>query len=312
MTLDQLRIFIAVAEREHVTQAAAFLNLTQSAVSAAVSALEERHAVRLFDRVGRGILLTDAGRLFLDEAHAVLARAAQAERLLGDLAGLRRGTLRLAGSQTVANYWLPPLMQQFHAAHPGFSLSLVTGNSEAVARMVHDATVDLGFVEGEIDDPTLSVRPLPGDDLALVVAPGHDWATRPPFTAADLQASPWVLREPGSGTRTACEAVLARHGLTVGDIDIALELPSNEAVRAAVEAGAGATILSMLVVRASLDAARLARVPIDLPPRRFHLLRHKERHLSLAERRFMEFATPDRSVAPGSPVPRASCSQLPS
>ena len=293
MTLDQLRIFIAVAEREHVTQAAAALNLTQSAVSAAISTLEERHAVRLFDRVGRGIMLTDAGRLFLDEARGVLARAEQAERLLGDLAGLRRGTLRLAASQTVSNYWLPPLMQQFHAAHPGFGLELLTGNSAEVAQMVHGATVDLGFVEGEIDDPALSVRSLPGDSLALVVAPDHDWATLPPITAEDLKTSPWVLREPGSGTRAVCAAALARYGLTSADLDIALVLPSNEAVRAAVEARAGATILSMLVVLPSIDAGRLVRVPFDLPPRRFHVLRHKERHLSLAERRFLEFAAPE-------------------
>lgn len=287
MTLDQLRIFIAVAEREHVTQAAASLHLTQSAVSAAISALEDRHAVRLFDRVGRRIVLTDAGRLFLDEARAVLARSEQAERLLGDLAGLKRGTLRLAASQTVANYWLPPLMQKFRAAHPGFVLELATGNTADVARMVHAATVDLGFVEGEIADSTLSVRSLPGDDMALVVAPGHPWATHPP---RDLQASPWVLRESGSGTRAVFETMLGENGLSIDALDITLELPTNEAVRAAVEVGAGATVLSMLVVESAIVSGRLVRVDFALPPRRFHMLRHKERHLSLAEQRFLELA----------------------
>ncbi|TDK42147.1 LysR family transcriptional regulator [Antarcticimicrobium luteum] len=290
MTLDQLRIFIAVAEREHITRAAAALNLTQSAVSAAVAALEERHAVRLFDRVGRRILLTDPGRLFLDEARSVLARAEQAERVLGDLAGLRRGTLRLAASQTVANYWLPPLMHRFHAAHPGFTLDLTTGNTEDVARMVQAATVDLGFVEGDIDDPALSVHSFPGDELALVVAPGHDWAEQLPITRAALQAGPWVLREPGSGTRAVCAAALSLHGLATDDIEIALELPSNEAVRSAVEAGAGATVLSTLVVAPSLRTGQLVRVPFDLPPRHFHALRHKARHLSQAEQRFLDLA----------------------
>lgn len=290
MTLDQLRIFVAVAEREHVTQAAAALNLTQSAVSAAIAALEARHALQLFDRVGRRIVLTEAGRLFLDEARAVLARASQAERLLGDLAGLRRGTLRLGASQTVANYWLPRLMQRFRAEHPGVDLTLAAGNTAEVVRLVHDARVDLGFVEGVIDDAVLSVRALPGDDLALVVAPGHDWARRPPAGAADLKAGPWVLREPGSGTRAVLEDALARQGLTPGDLDVALELPSNEAVRTAVEAGAGAAILSTLVVQSSLASGRLLRVPFALPPRPFHVLRHKERHLSLAELRFLDLA----------------------
>lgn len=288
MTLDQLRIFIAVAEREHVTQAAAFLNLTQSATSAAISALEERHAVRLFDRVGRRIVLTEAGRLFLGEARAVLARAEQATRLLGDLAGLKRGTLRLAASQTVANYWLPPLMQRFRTAHPGFVLELATGNTVEVARMVHAATVDLGFVEGEIIDPALAIQNLPGDRLALVVAPGHDWTRQPPSGPDQLTASPWVLREMGSGTRAVCETALAQRGLSVTDIEIAMELPSNEAVRVAVESGAGATIMSALVTAPSVAAGKLAEVTFKLPPRQFHVLRHKERHLSLAEQRFLD------------------------
>ncbi|MDT1062478.1 LysR family transcriptional regulator [Paracoccus sp. CPCC 101403] len=290
MTLDQLRIFAAVAEREHVTQAAAFLNLTQSAVSAAISALEERHAVRLFDRVGRRIVLTDAGRSFLVEARAMLGRAEQAERLLADLAGLKRGTLRLAASQTVANYWLPPIMHRFHCTYPGFELQLSIGNTAEVAQMVHEASADLGFVEGDIEDASLSIHPLPGDQLSLVVAPGHPWVAQPPVTALDLAASPWVLREPGSGTRMVSEAVLLAHGLTIGDIQVALELPSNESVRAAVEAGAGATLISELVVTPSVETGRLARIALDLPRRDFHVLHHKERQLSLAERRFLEMA----------------------
>ena len=109
MTLEQLRIFIAVAERQHMTEAALALNLTQSATSAAIAALEERHGIRLFDRIGRRIELTELGRAFLPEARAVIARADEAAGLLGASAGLMRGRLRLAASQTAANYWLPPL-----------------------------------------------------------------------------------------------------------------------------------------------------------------------------------------------------------
>lgn len=107
MTFEQLRIFVAVAEHEPVTRAARELNLTQSATSAAVAALETRYAIMLFDRVGRRIRFTAAGRLFLAEAKAVLARASAAELVLTDLAGLRVGSLSLAASQTVGNYWLP-------------------------------------------------------------------------------------------------------------------------------------------------------------------------------------------------------------
>src|SRR5690606_10347013 len=97
-----------VAERQHMTRAAQALNITQSAASAAVAALEARHDAQLFDRVGRGLTLSEAGRAFLPEARAVLARAADAERLLDDLAGLKRGRIDIFASQTIGAYWLPP------------------------------------------------------------------------------------------------------------------------------------------------------------------------------------------------------------
>ncbi|MCJ2065707.1 LysR family transcriptional regulator, partial [Methylobacterium sp. J-088] len=107
MTLDQLRIFVAVAERQHITRAAEALNIVQSAVSAAVSGLEARHAVKLFHRVGRGIELTEAGRSFLGEARAVLARSETAELVWGDLRGLRRGTWRVDDSSNHSRHLLP-------------------------------------------------------------------------------------------------------------------------------------------------------------------------------------------------------------
>ena len=112
---------------------------------------------------------------------------------------------------------------------------------------------------------------------------------RPPHAPEDLKRSAWVMREAGSGTRAVCERAFADHGLSIEDIEVAFELPSNEAVRVAVESGAGAAILSTLVVAQAIKGGRLVAVTFDLPPRHFHVLRHKERHLSLAERRFLEF-----------------------
>ena len=134
MTLEQLRIFIAVAEYEHMTRAAADLNLTQSATSAAVAALEARYDIKLLNRIGRRIELTPAGRLFLVEARAVLARAAAAENVLADIAGLKRGSLRLAASQTVGNYWLPPLMHRYRTSYPGITLALSIGEPPGLIR----------------------------------------------------------------------------------------------------------------------------------------------------------------------------------
>jgi DNA-binding transcriptional LysR family regulator len=283
MTLEQLRIFIAVAEKQHVTRAASELNLTQSATSAAIAALEARYDIKLFDRIGRGIVLTQTGRDFLIEARAVLARAKAAAQVLNDLAGLKRGSLTIAASQTVANYWLPGRLQTFHAAYPGIDLHVTIANTELVARAVAQGSADLGFVEGEVDDASLAAKKIDGDALIVVVGAKHPWVDRKKITAKDLLATAWVLREPGSGTRSMFEAALRQSGIKLSDLKVALELPSNEAVRTAVETGDSATAISDLVVAPSLAAKTLHRVRFELPRRAFYILRHKERHASRIE-----------------------------
>src|SRR5271169_3778408 len=138
MTLDQLRVFVAVAERQHLTRAAEALNLAQSAVSSAISTLENRHSAKLFHRVGRGIELTETGTLFAAEARAVLARVASAELMLAELAGLKRGTLTVQASQTIASYWLPRHLVAFRRAHPGIDIRLTIGNTTEVAAAVRE------------------------------------------------------------------------------------------------------------------------------------------------------------------------------
>ncbi len=284
MTLEQLRIFVAVAEKQHVTRAANELNLTQSATSAAIAALETRHGVKLFDRVGRGIALTQTGRDFLVEARAVLTRARAAAQILSDLAGLKRGSLTIAASQTVANYWLPGRIQAFHTAHPGIELRVGIANTEQVALAVHEGSADLGFVEGDVDDASLAISEIGGDSLVVVVGMKHPWAGRTRIMPKDLLTTAWVLREHGSGTRSMFEAALRKSGIRFSDLQITLQLPSNEAVRAAVESGDCATAISDLVVAQSLAARTLHRVKIDLPRRSFYVLRHKERYASHVEK----------------------------
>jgi DNA-binding transcriptional LysR family regulator len=282
MTLEQLRIFVAVAEREHVTRAAAALGLTQSAVSAAIAALEARHDTRLFDRVGRHIELTAAGREFLEEARAVLARAHAAELMLSELGTLGRGTLNVHASQTIASYWLPARLVRFREAHPRIDVRLSAGNTETVARAVVEGAADLGFVEGPVSLPVLTTSEVGQDELALVVGAGHPLARKRRVTVGDLAGTPWVVREAGSGTRAEIEAALLALEMPIHAREIALELPSNEAVRAAVEEGAGVAGLSMLVVRQGLETGVLRRLAVPMPSRAFLALRHRERRLSKA------------------------------
>jgi DNA-binding transcriptional LysR family regulator len=287
MTLEQLRIFIAVAEHQHLTRAAAELNLTQSAVSAAIAALEARHGTRLFDRVGRRIELNETGRRFLPEARAILAQVASAEAALADLAGLKTGSLHLIASQTIANYWLPTHMHRFQSRYPGIALRLTIANTERAAASIRDGLADLGFVEGAIDDPVLSIMPAADDELALVVGKTHGWAGRETLSADELLESRWVLRERGSGTRAVFEDALRSLGKDPGALDVALELPSNESVRTAVIAGAGAAVLSRSVTEQATAAGRLVCVPFRLPDRQFLAIRHRQRHATRAQVEFL-------------------------
>lgn len=291
MTLDQLRIFIAVAERQHITQAAAVLNRTQSAVSAAISALEKRHGVRLFDRLGRRIALTAAGKTFLDEAKELVARSKATEQVLADLAELKIGSLSLAASQTIGNYWLPPRLHRFAQSYPGVSIRLAIGNTQEVAELVASGEIDLGFVEGEVRDASLATRAVDDDQLVIVAAPDMKIPRKP--DTAWLTTAPWVAREAGSGTREAFETALGKFGVRLAERRIVLELPSNESVRAAVEAGAGLAIMSQLVADSSLRSGALVALPLQLAKRRFYSVRHKQRYLSLAARSLLKVSGAD-------------------
>ncbi|MBN9590073.1 MAG: LysR family transcriptional regulator [Alphaproteobacteria bacterium] len=288
MTLEQLRIFVAVAERQHVTRAAAALGLAQSAVSAAIAALESRHRIKLFHRIGRGIALTDAGELFLIEARGVLARAETAEQRLSDLGGLKRGRLRLWASQTIAGYWLPRHLADFRRAYPGITIELSIGNTAEAAAGVLDGSADLGFAEGLVIDPLLSVTEVARDRLVLVVAPDHPWSARKRVALADFPQSDWVLREEGSGTRAIFEAALADAGVKLPANRVVMSLPSNEAVRGAAAAGLGAAVLSASVVAAMLEAEMLVAPRADLPDRAFVALAHTERYQSAAARALLD------------------------
>jgi len=283
MTFEQLAIFVAVAEREHLTRAAEAIRLTPSAVSAAIKNLEAYYGVELFHRVGRRIELTDVGRSFLGEAKATLARVRSAELMLSEFGGLQRGSLRVSASQTIASYWLPPILMRFHAEHPGIGLELTIGNTRTVSEAVIEGSAELGFVEGAVDAPALSSRAVASDALVVVVSPDHPWADGRRLDADDIVGGgPWVMREEGSGTRSEFEAAIGKLSRSPHDLNVALTLPSNEAVLSAVRAGRCAAALSSAAAGLHLQQGLLACAAFDLPARDFRLLRHKERHASKA------------------------------
>ena len=277
MTLDQLRIFVAVAERQHVTHAAEALNLAQSAASHAIASLEERHQTKLFNRIGRHIELTDAGQAFLKEARAVLATVEAAELALIEFSNLKRGVLLVQASQTIANYWLPRHLAAFRSTYPQIEIRASIGNTAQVATAVENRQTELGFVEGAIHSEQLTSTTVARDQIIVVTAPDHQLLKRKPITPRDLMEVEWVLRERGSGTRSVFEDALVEFGLKARALRIALELPSNEAVRSAAEAGLGAAVISASIAAPSLEAGLLQQIDFRLPEREFYVLTHRDR-----------------------------------
>lgn len=278
MTIEQLAIFIAVAERQHLTRGAAAVGLTPSAASAAIRALENFHNVRLFDRIGRRIELTRNGEAFLEEARQTLARIREAEQRLNDMGGLKRGTLALMASQTVANYWLPPRLLSFAGHYPGVRIDFSPANTHEVADAVLSGAAELGIIEGHVDLPALAVRPIGRDRLVAV-------STQ---TAERRQLSDfrWIMREQGSGTRAEFEAGLRQLGADPARLGVALTLPTNESILSAVLASDCAAALSEMVVAPFVAAGRLFILPFALPQRNFSLLYHRERTASAAAMAF--------------------------
>jgi DNA-binding transcriptional LysR family regulator len=286
MTLEQLNIFIAVGEREHLTRAAEALGLTPSAVSASIKALERQYKVRLFDRVGRGIQLTRIGQSFLREAIETVARARAAEALLTELGELKTGRLDIYASQTIANYWLPAKLLRFAEKYPGVQTNLTVRNTLTVSEAVLNGAAELGFIEGTIEEKALNETPLTTDKLVIVTAPNSLSSMKNVTLAAALTEFKWVLREPGSGTRAVFEQALQTMSINPGLLNIVLVLPSNEAVLSAVRNGNCFTAISETVVAPFVETGQLTVLDISLPLRQFTVLTHKQRFLSSAARAF--------------------------
>jgi DNA-binding transcriptional LysR family regulator len=293
MTLEQLKIFVEVASREHVTRAAEALNLTQSAVSAAISALKARHAVILFNRVGRRIELTEAGRIFLPEARAVLDRAQTAEHALVDLGRAASGILRIHASQTVSSYWLPARLVAYHERFPQVDLRLTVGNTQSAAEAVLVGAAEIAVVEGEVAVAGLERVQIAEDRLVLVVGSRHPWSDGRKISPQDLLETNWIMREKGSGTRSAFEAYLTNTGIDPADLSVVLEMPSNEAAMAAVEAGLSATVLSSRAASSHSFSGRLHIAAFDMPLRSFSALYHGQRHVTRSLRAMLDLLGED-------------------
>ena len=262
MEFRHLKTLALAAEFESFTKAAHSLKLTQAAVSQHIAALEKQMNVLLFERVGRTVELTDAGRRLYDYARRILDLVEEAKREVGHVASTIAGRLRIASSTVPAERLLPELLAGFRELQPDVSESVTVSDSSEAANAVESGEADVGFV-GELPrSPRLKAEAIATDQLVLVVSSQHALAQQGKATLKRLRSEPLIVREVGSGSRHCVEQALKTAGLSPDELQIAMEVNSNEAIRAAVEKGLGAAFLSRATISREIDEGRL--VPITL------------------------------------------------
>jgi len=246
LTLHRLELFLAVLDSGGVARAAQARHLSQPAVSEHVRGLEAFFGVQLFERAGRGVRATAAARLlepFVRQALGLLTSAGQAAI---ELRGLRAGAVAVGASATPGTYLLPAVLGRFHAAHPQVALTLRIGDTREVEQWVAAGSVELGVIGAPPARPGLAAEPWVKDELVAIVARRHPLARRRTLPGAALAGEPYIAREEGSSTRAVAERSLADLGVTLRPV---MELGSTEAVREAVAAGLGVSVVSRHAVR---------------------------------------------------------------
>jgi DNA-binding transcriptional LysR family regulator len=265
MTLEQLRIFLAVAEHLHFTRAAEVLYITQPAVSAAIQNLEDEYSVKLFHRIGRRIEITAAGTLLQTEAQKILDQVFLTERGLRELNNLQQGELKLGASLTIGNYWLPDRISQFKRQYPGISVLCTLANAEEICTGTASGLFDVGIVSGNVKPAlktALTAVEVGRDRLQIVVGKAHPWFERSSVTVEELFATTWVMRESGSGAQQMFEQALQHWGIAPDGLTVEMVLSSSEMVKAVVEGGDSASAIPELMVQKELKLGTLKAIQV--------------------------------------------------
>ena len=324
LTLRQLRVFEAVARHLSFSRAAAELHLTQPAVSMQVRALEEEAGLPLTEQLGKKIFLTDAGAELARQARLVAQQLAAAADALAAIRGLASGRLAV-GVVSTAKYFAPRLLTLFRARHPGIELHLSVANRQTIVHQLADNVIDMAIMGRPPEELDTAADIFAPNPQVIIAAPEHALARKRKLVAADLVGDTFLIREPGSGTRSAMERFFLDQGIVLRH---SFEMSSNETIKQAVMAGMGLSLISEHTIRLELQAGLLVRLPVAGLPlmRHWHVVRLTEKQLSpLAEsfrlflidegetllacggkRRVRKTAAPTASAAGGSPVAKAN------
>lgn len=287
-TLRQLEVFQTVASTLSFSQAAQELFLAQPTVSMEIKQLEKLVGHPLFERIGRRVYLSAAGKELQQYSQRILSLVDEALQAMDELKGLRRGTLLLAADTTAGVYVMPPLLGAFQSRYPDVNISMSVVNRSAVQEQLRQNLIDLAILGQLPDDQELSVAPFLQNRLVPIALPTNPLAGRAAIPFADFAREPLLLREQGSGTRSATQAIFAREGFIP---HIAMELSSNSAIKQGVLAGMGVSVISEQAIALEVKLGMLVALPVEGFPivRDWHVVHLKNKRLSPVAAAFRRF-----------------------
>jgi DNA-binding transcriptional LysR family regulator len=284
MTVRHLKIFVKVYQLQSITHAAQELQMAQPAVTRAVKELEQYYGVLLFDRVGRGLAITESGRELYAYALHVVELFDTMEKSMRNWDSF--GVLRIGSSVTIGTFLLPALVDEFKALRPGIRLQVLVSNGRNLQKALLDNELDFALIEEDIGETEFHTEPFAQDHLVLITPQGHPLLGRKQVLLQDLVAYDLLLREQGSASRSFVDSVFAVHELPTHPL---WESVSTQALVRAVHAGIGISLLPERMVREDVRTGFVAACPLadEGLERRYDLVWHKNKYLTVAARDFI-------------------------
>jgi DNA-binding transcriptional LysR family regulator len=227
----RLKVFYTVASRLSFTKAAIELHITQPAVSKHIQELEEEYKIKLFDRNGSKIALTNAGQILKKHSINIFEIYREINFDISTLTDQQLGFLRLGASTTISQYVIPPLLANFHYKMKGIKVNLVNGNTEQIENALLRKEIEIGIVEGESKNQTIDYTPFLRDELVLVCSSKNELSAKSEFSIEDFKTLSFLFREKGSGTLDVIEHALKSAGVSLSELNIEMELGSTESIK---------------------------------------------------------------------------------
>lgn len=287
---EKLKTFLAVVRCGNLTRAARDLYISQPAVTLQIHKLEKECGEILFYRRERGMELTDAGKILYEYACKMDQLEQEAAESLGTLSGELRGTLRVGATLTIGEYLLPKIIGNFKAKNPCVEILLEVENTRRIVDLVASGIMDCGLVEGPFENGQIRSEKLTDDELIFIGSPQNRLSGLTGVSLETVMQEPYILREPGSGTRLVFENALKRAGINPDELEILMQLGSTQAIKALVAENLGISVLSKRTVQKEIQENRL--VPLDVPSldlhRAFEFIFQKGTRLSLITRQFIQ------------------------